>query len=227
MLGLATFVDNRFDNGIEIFQKLRDYILKNKDFEQLKNKVIYLLSISYFLLSNKLHHLGKITESIECRRKFLELTPNEYDKYITEAIFQVNKKKNPEMALEYVDRAEKLANNDGVWKYNKLYLLIMLGRHSEALDILDNILSTSFESELETVHQVISYNNNCLTEDKNHIQSNFFIGVFYYKKFNQPIAAYEKLEKFVEDTTSIEKWFLLTERAKKYLLEIDKIIGLK
>lgn len=226
MIGLATFVDNKFDKGCDVFRNLMDYIQKNNEYEQFKTKIVSLLSTSYLLESLKLFYQGNIEDSIMYRKKYHELIPDEYDKCLNEAIFQVNRKKNPELALEFVERAEKLAKDNGIWKYNKLYLLIILNKHKDALNILDNILKTSFKDEIGTISQVISYNNTCLKEDENHLQTYFIKGVFIYKKLHQPVAAYEEIEKFIDLTNSKDEWRLLNERAKKYISEIDKIIEL-
>ncbi len=227
MIGLATFVNNRFDIGIQIFENLKKYVSKEKKYAKYKKHVLSLLSSSYHMQATKCYFQGKYDESIDCRRQFHKLTPNEYSKCISESVFQIKKKNNPELALEYLDRAKKLAKKDGTWRYNKLYILVLLKRYDEALELLDRILNYSFKSEYNVVLQVISFNDNCLKEDESHIQSYFFTGILFYKKLEKPIIAYEKIEKFIELSDNLENWNVLNERAKGYLFEIDKIIGVE
>jgi tetratricopeptide (TPR) repeat protein len=226
MLGLATFVDNQFETGIEIFEKLRHYIVKNSEYNHFENKIKTLLSSSYLLQALKLYHTGNIDESIDFRRKYHSLTPNEYDKCLNEATFNIKKRKDPLTALEFIERAEKISKNDGTWKYNKFYLLIYLEKEKEAISLLDNIIKTNYKFEIGTVNQVLSYNEVCIKEDISHIQSNFITGVFLYKKIQNPVLAYEKLEKFIKDSEEYNKYPILRERAKLLLNEIDEIIGI-
>jgi hypothetical protein len=72
----------------------------------------------------------------------------------------------------------------------------------------------------------LSYNEVCIKEDISHIQSNFITGVFLYKKIQNPVLAYEKLEKFIKDSEEYNKYPILRERAKLLLNEIDEIIGI-
>jgi len=85
MLALATFVDNNFKHGIDIWERLELYVKTKSELTCHQDKIIKLKSASYFLYSRFLYFNGQIEESVKNRTKFLELTPNEYDKYLTEA----------------------------------------------------------------------------------------------------------------------------------------------
>jgi hypothetical protein len=224
MLGLATIVDLNYKKGIEIGNRLLDYVNKNDKYKEFEPKVLKLLRLSYFLFSRVLYYLGDFEQSTFYRRKYHELVTDDYDNYLSEAIFQVNKRNDPETALELVEKARKVSKGNGTWKYSKLYLLIRLNRHPDALNILDNILSTTYKDEFDTLNQVINYNFHCLKKDPCHIQSLFIIGVLIYKKLNNASAAYDKLEEFLSKTDSVDNWQLLNERARIYLDEINKIM---
>jgi tetratricopeptide (TPR) repeat protein len=227
MIGLTTFAEVRFDKGIEIYEKLLQYIRSHSEFSKYEPKVTALLASTYFMHSVALQNKGEIDKSIEIRRKFHSFTPDKYDKCLNESIYQVKCRNNPDLALEYVDRAEKLTKGDGTWRYNKLYLLILKRDLKKALIVLDEILSNKFKNEISTVRQIISYNEVCLRENKEHIQTYFLVGAFLYKKGDKPLIAYEKLEKFVDLVEDSDEWKLFAERAKTYITEIDKIIGVK
>lgn len=228
MLGLATFIDNNFTHGIEIWCSLERFIEDKTELSKYKEKIKHLKATSFILQSRLLYFNGNIKESVVFRERYLSIIPNEYDKYLNEAINQVKLRNDPEMALEFIYRAKNIAPvGNGVWRYSEFYLLIKLGRFKDALDVLDRILQIGFNDEWDVVNQVVSYNQTCLNDDKKHVQSYFIIGALIYKKLNMPIPAYEKLEEFVARTAGEDFWLPLTERAKVYITEINKIIGVK
>ncbi len=224
MLGLASIVDLNHQKGIEIGNRLLEYVNKNDKYKEFKPKVSKLLTLSYFLFSRVLNYLGDYEKSIFYRRKYHELVKDDYDTYLSEAIFQINRRNDPKAALELVEKASKVSKGDGTWKYSKLYLLIRLNEHEEALNILDNILATKYKNEIDTIAQVINYNQHCLKADPGHIQSLFIIGVLIYKKLKNAPSAYDKLEKFIINTESDDSWQILNNRAKIYLNEINEIM---
>jgi tetratricopeptide (TPR) repeat protein len=226
MLGLATFVDNNYIQGIKIWEGLETYINTKLELSSFAKKVNILKSTSYFLQSRFLYFNGQIEEALIFRNKYLELTPNIYDKYLTEAINQIKLRNDPELSFDFAKKAELVApNSEGTWRYSQFYLLIRLSRCEEALQMFDNILKINFPNELDTINQVLSYNSTCLNEDPSHIQSHFIIGALTFKKLNHPIPAYERLEQFVILTSKQAKWKPFQERAISYLAEIDIMIG--
>lgn len=228
MLGLATFADNNFLQGIRIWEALELYLKDKVELSSYKEKVFKLKSSAYLLHSRLLYFNGEIPESLIYRNKYLSLIPNEYDKYLNEAINQVMLRKDPELALDFVNKAEKVApNNEGTWRYSKFYLLIKLSRCEEALSIFDEILKIKYPNEFDSINQVIVYNNKCLNDDPQHFQTYFIIGAIMFKKLNLPIEAHEKLDTFLSIKEIDKSWTSLKERAEKYLKEINEIIGLK
>jgi tetratricopeptide (TPR) repeat protein len=220
MIGLATFVDNRYDKGIEIWEKLERYVQDRDELQEFESKILRLKAASYFMQSRLLHYQGEIEESVRLRERYLELFPHEYDRHITESIRLINRG-NVDLALEHLEQAKKYAGTDGTWKYNKFYTLIYAKRCDEALETLDDILSQEFQNEQETISQVLSYNKNCLDEDEQHIQSYFIVGVLLYKKFQNPTSAYENLESFIEEASRISDFYPLVKRTKSLLSEIN------
>jgi hypothetical protein len=227
MLGLATLVDNKFEQGIKIWDALLKYVEKNEELKEYKSKITQLKGIFCFLFARMLYFQGEIEKSVFYREQFLAITPNEYDQHLNEAIKQVKLRNDPELALEFVNKSSLLSNGDGTWRYSKLYLQIRLGRCEDALQTLDEIISIEFTNEIDTIHQVISYNNQCLKEDANHIQSNFIIGSLIYKKLNRPLDAYEKLEDFANSVNVDDSKLPLKTRALSYISEINKIIRIE
>jgi len=227
MLGLATFIDNEYAKGIQIWESIERYIKQTPDVYNYLDNVISLKSASCFLQSNFLYLNGKIKESISYRKKYLDIIPNEYDSYLIESVKQINVRNDVDLALEFNEKARQVAPaDDGTWRYNNLYLFIKLPNANEALKTLDEILNTSYRIELETIGQIFSYNIACLKVDPTHIQTHFILGVFRYKKLKAPILAYEDLEAFVRKNTN-PAWKLLVDRSKDYLKEIDEILQIK
>lgn len=226
ILGLATFTDDSFTKGIEIWNGLLEFVKGKSEFMEYQEKIIQLKSASCFLQSRLLYFSGKIEESLLYRNMFQALTPHTYDNYLTEAINQIKVRNDPEMALDFVNKAQGVAGPDGTWRYSKLYLLIRLNRCEEALKVLDDLLAYKFKNELDVVSQVIIYNQTCLSEDPQHIQSYFIIGTLTYQKLNQPMPAYEKLELFCNHSESLPHFRPLRERTETYLKELNKMIGI-
>lgn len=228
MLGLATFVDNNYLRGIEIWERLELYIKDKPELSQYVGKIIKLKSAAYLLYSRFLYFKGEIAASMQFRGLYLDLFPNEYDGYLTEAINQLEYKNDPEIALEFVRKAAHVSpENDYTWRYSELYVLIKLGKCEEAIKCLNLILTRSYPTEKDTVEQVISYNTTRLEKDNGHIQTLFIVGILMYKKLNKPIEAYEKLETFISQSENNELYSPLVEKAKEHLNEINKVIGIK
>lgn len=228
MLGLATFVDNNYLQGIKIWEGLEMHLRKKPELKDYLEDVLRLKSVAYFVYSRLLYFNGQIEESMIYRNRYLELFPDEYDKYLTEAINQIKIRNDAELALDFIKKAEKVApKGEGTWRYSEFYLLIRLFRCKEALNSLENIIKNNFLNEIDIINQVISYNTTCLKEDPLHIQSNFIIGTLIYKKVNQPIPAYERLELFIQQANNHPNFELLIDKAKEYLAEINMVIGVK
>lgn len=228
MLGLATFVDNNYLQGIKIWEGLEVHISKKPELKEYLENIKRLKSAAYFIYSRFLYFNGQIEESVTYRTKYLALFPNEYDKYLTEAINQIKIRNDAELALDFVKKAEKVApTNEGTWRYSEFYLLIKLSRCNEALESFENIIKNNFPNEIDTINQVISYNTTCLKEDPLHIQTYFIIGTLIYKKLNKPLPAYEKLEQFVQNSKGHSNYEPLINKANEYLVEINKMIGIK
>jgi hypothetical protein len=227
MLGLATLVDNNFKQGIKIWDALLKYAENEQELKEYKSKMTQLKGICCFLLARLLYFQGQIEESVSYREKYLKITPNEYDQHLNEAIKQVKLRNDPELALQHVNLASALANGDGTWRYSKLYLQIKLGQCKEALRTLDEIIGTKFTNEIDTIQQVIAYNNQCLNEDPDHIQTNFIVGSLIYKKLDRPLDAYEKLEAFSNSVDGNETMLTLKDRTLNYISEINKLVKIE
>lgn len=228
MLGLATFIDDNYLQGIKIWEGLEEYLAEKDDLKDYYENVKRLKSSAYLMYSRYLYFNGEIEKSLQFRRKFLELFPIEYDIYLTEAINQVKVRNDPELALDFIKKAKLIApKNEGTWRYNEFYLLLKLFRCKEALKSLDDIITNTFLNEIDIINQVISYNTVCLEEDSLHVQTHFIIGTLIYKKLNQPIYAYEKLDLFVKEASDYLEFSLIVERAKQYIIEINEIIDVK
>jgi hypothetical protein len=89
MIGLATFVDNRFDRGIHIWEILEEYVITKNELSGYREKIIHLKGTCYFLLSRFYYLQNDISRSIIYQDKYLAITPNEYDKHLTEALRQI------------------------------------------------------------------------------------------------------------------------------------------
>jgi hypothetical protein len=225
MLGLATLVNNKFEEGIRIWESLESHININEDLIDFKPKILQLKHQSYFMLSRLYHFQGDYVRSTGMRERYHAIIPNEYDALMNEAIKQVSISNNPELALELIEKAIPLAGNNGTWKYNKFYLLIKTNDENGALVVLDDVLRTNFPHEIDVINQVTSYNTFCLKQDPDHIQSNFILGVLIFKKLNNVSMAYDYLKSFVSLSGEMGLYETLRERANHYLTEIDRIIG--
>lgn len=145
MLGLATFVDNNYLHGIKIWERLEFYVKNKPELSQYIDKVKKLKSLAYLLYSRFLYFKGEIVPAMKYRGQYLDLFPNEYDGYLTQAINQIEYINDPEIALEFVRKASSVAPiNDFTWRYSELYILIKLNKCEEAIKCLNLILSNSY-----------------------------------------------------------------------------------
>lgn len=225
MLGLATLVDNRFEQGIQIWESLEKYIKNNIDLSEFTSKIIKLKYQSYLMLSRLFHFQGDYVRSIEMRERYHAIIPNDYDALMNEAIKQVTISDNSGLALELIEKARPLAGDDGTWKYNMLYLWIKSGDETTALMFLDDILTSNFKNEVDVINQVTSYNYYRLRDNADHIQTHFIVGVLIYKKLNNPTMAYEHLVSFAKLAEERKIFDTLKTRANQYVKEIHSIIG--
>jgi len=225
MLGLATLVNNDFENSLKIWINLEKYVDQRSDLSKYKRRLKDLKGISLFLISRYYQFRGETDKFIIARESYLNIFPNEYDKHLIKAIDAIEKREDPNLALQHIYRAKKLSKGDGTWRYSQFYLLIFKGENREALKVLEKILQNSFKGESDTIKQVIIFNKKQLRKNQNHIQSYFIIGAILYKKLGQPIPAYTYLEKFVKETEGLRDWEILRKRACHYLNEIDQIIS--
>jgi hypothetical protein len=77
---------------------------------------------------------------------------------------------------------------------------------------------------LGAVLQFISYNEQCLIEDNNAVQTESIKGALIYKKLNKPIDAYPKLIKFAKLASGSHNYLLFRIKSKEFIREIDNII---
>ncbi len=227
MLGLALFNDQNFIKSIEVNEKTLNFIDKNAKYEKYKDKVLNVLASGYFLHSQILYFLGDFEGFYANRRKFIDLIPNEYEALLSEAIYQVNRRNDPETALEIIEKASKISNGIDIWRYSKFYLLIGLMRLEEALITLEEISNYTYQGEFENVAQVIRYNNICYDEDPNHIQSFFIIGSLALKKVENLPIAHEKLSQFIDLANNNPDWEILTNKAIQFIQEIEEVLEIK
>lgn len=227
MIALSTFTDNKYLLGIDIYNTLELYIQDKEELNSYLGKIKELRSIMYFLQSRIYYFNGEYERSMHYRDLYQEQIPNQYDKYLTEAIKYTKLRNDPETALEFVYKAKAISKGNGIWRYSMLYLLIKLNKHKEAITVLQELEKNNFRDETDCIMQTISYNQNCLKEDSNHIQSNFIIGALKFKKLKNPTDAYYNLEKFISDTKEKAEWLVLHNEAKSILKEINQIIGLE
>lgn len=136
MLGLATFVDNQFLEGISIWEELEAHVKGKNDLKKHLPKIIQLKSTSYFLQSRLDYFTGNMTRSMEYREKVLAITPNNYDSHLIQAIKEVSLRDRPDLAMQHIAKAKELSKGDGTWKYSKFYLEIKLNDQEEALKLL-------------------------------------------------------------------------------------------
>jgi len=226
LLGLATFTDNNFLKGIDIWTKLEAYIDRYPEFEEHRERIKSLKAFSCKIYARLLYDQGKVEESIHYREIYLEIDPDELGRYLNNSIREVSVNKNPKKALEEVEKAKKVSGYDGTWRYNKFYILLELNRFDDAYQVFEEILINSFDVEEDVVNQVIHFNENLILENESYLQCYLIIGAFYFKKIQNFSHAYVKLEEFIKRSEGREEWELFNIKAKSFLNELDKILGI-
>lgn len=226
MIALAAFLGSEFEKCISICNAVIGQSRSNSELEKYTKRTEKLKGECYQLLALIAHHEGDRKKFTEYRRQKQKYLPDKYERLLEQSIELVL---NGEFvrALGKTNQASVESNGDGTWRYNKLYILISLRKHTLALQVLDRILEVEFKSESSIIDQVISFNDNQYRSNSDHIQTDFMNGIIQFKKLNNAPLAYEKFGKFISSAkASTEDWQPLIQRTNLYLKELEETIGI-
>lgn len=190
-----------------------------KNLLEMKNKVKEMKAFTSWILANLCLQEGNIEEAENYLKCSIE-TLDTYQAQVTLSILEFSKN-NFRAALSATSKASKMANGDGVWRYNKAFLFMRLGKFKDGIRVYKQIFKNNFPGEEITLGQVYDFNENkFLKNNPDEIWSYFIMGYLKYRKEEKPISSIEYFEKFLKNPNSI-KYPLLVEEAKTCLKEID------
>jgi tetratricopeptide (TPR) repeat protein len=186
---------------------------------EMRSKFGELKALTGWIIANLFLQNGNLVEAEKTLKDSIA-TLNTYNAQITLSILEF-RKNNFRLALKIASEAEKISNGDGVWRYNRAFLYMRLGRFKDGIRIYKQILKNSFLGEEIILVQIYNFNeNDFLKNNPNEIWSYFIIAYLKHKKGNESIAAIEYFEKFLKNPNAA-KYPLLVEEAKACIKEID------
>ncbi|WP_420387046.1 tetratricopeptide repeat protein [Roseivirga sp.] len=225
LIGVVSIIEGNSALSSKIWDQLESKIIDNSELSKYKEKLNDLNNLTCFLAWRSAFYSGRMNDAIQFRSKLRSRVPNEYDKLLIMAQEKVEQK-DWKTALELTNKCIPISESNGTWRYNKFYILVGMGKFREAEDIWHQILNNTYHEELDTISQVITYNNYKLSADPFHIQTHFIIGSLLLKKLSSPTLAYEPLNKFYEASNGNERWKILNSLSKKYLEELHEFFGI-
>ncbi len=162
--------------------------------------------------------------------KYLEISfrhmPHNYGGYLLKSILYFEADKIDE-SLDAVYEAKKYAEKNGTWRYNEGFLLMYKESYEEAINVYRKISEHSFLGEDMVVKEVCAYNEKYLKENPEKIQSLYVLGYLKYKKESNYPESWEHFTLFMKKAGDLHKYKILTERARSYKVELERIMDKK
>lgn len=186
---------------------------------EMKNKVRELKALTSWIIANLFLQEGNILEAEKYLTDSIK-TLDTYQAQITRSILEF-KKNNCRLALNIASEASNIANGDGVWRYNKAFLFMRLGKFKDGIRVYKQILKNNFPGEKIILDKIYHFNeHDFLKDNPDEIWSYFIIGYLKHKKEGESISSVEYFENFLKNPNAI-KYPLLVEEAKICMKEID------
>jgi tetratricopeptide (TPR) repeat protein len=226
IIGIAALISRDPTLALDLHQKLKDDLSKYGELppnlKHIKNKLSSLLAEECLLLSELYYSSNDLEQSKKYLEKSLAALPNNYGAYLFKAILEFQIEKDTNKALKTVRVAKRYAENDGTWRYSEGFLLMYLEKFEEAMGVYKKISESTYPDEELTLRQVYQFNITSLEEDPDKIQSYFILGYLKLKKSQNYPEALQYFEKFINVAQNLEKFNILTERAKSYKIDLEK-----
>lgn len=230
IIGIAAFVSLKPFSALTIHEGLIQDFKKFKplppNLQKVKNELLIYLSDECQVIARDYQHQGKGDDAWNYLKKALDYDPNNYDGLMLKSIFHFAIDNDPNESMKTCYQAKKVAKDNGTWKYNLAFLLMHLDKFVEALGWYEDIVKNSFEGEDEVLNQVYEFNDALLKTNPNHIQSHFIVGLLKYKKSVNYPQALEQLNLFINKSKVDIKYDILTRKAEKMMLEVERKMGL-
>ncbi len=192
---------------------------------QLKLELEKLITIEYWLIAQYFNNLDDLEEAKTFLNKSLAIKVT-YNALVIKSFIQF-KEGFAKKALKTINESKKLTDcKDGVWRYNKGFLLFFLEDFKSGLKVYKQIIKNSYLGENATLAQIYQFNINFLANNPASIYSNFIIGYLKFHK-QEKIDSLEYFEVFLEGAKKEKDKFkdLITE-AESCLKDVKKIIGI-
>ena len=230
--GIAAYISNDPNTALKLHESLlnelkRKFISLPPNLKNIQENIIKHLSDECVLIAHNYLLQADIKNTKFYIDKIFMYSPNNYDGYLLKSVYEFSLENDPSKSLETCKVAMKYSNGNGTWRYNKAFLLLFLGKHSEALKLYSEIENFKYEGEEITINQVIYFNESRLIENPNDLISNFILGFVYLKKIHnnpQSLEYFENIKLKCSERTETKEIF---QKVNEYLKEINRSLGIK
>ena len=240
VLGIAALMSSDFYLALELhsglLKKLKDneknYLELIPDISSIIENLEKMVPEEMCWIGAASYYAGDIEKSREFINKSILLWRENPNPYLLRAIIEVEFDKNLDEALKTIDLACLYSDrsSSGDWRYSKAFLLMLKKQFKDSLNQYKKIAEKSFINEERTVSQVIYFITNFILKNPEYFQLYFVLGFLHYKKTGNIPTAHIEFGKFIkkaEATQNISEYGYLVERAKSYLVEAERIMGVK
>jgi tetratricopeptide (TPR) repeat protein len=192
-----------------------------------KKQTLFMIAVESIIIARWHQENGDIENAKKYLSISLKAEPKNYDAFMLQSVIDFTNDNNPEKAINSVEKAMLIApDEEGTWRYNKAFLLMYQEKFDEALKIYNIISKTNFNGEDKIINGIIKFNENFIKINPDKIQSLFIIGYLKLKKESNYPEALKYFEEFLAKAKEGKKYDLLTKKAYKYKIELEKKMNL-
>ncbi|MBK8467031.1 MAG: hypothetical protein IPL32_14515 [Chloracidobacterium sp.] len=154
----------------------------------------------------------------EYLHRAFELKPHDHNSLILLAKIQFEHDGDAESALVTTHKMKPAANGIGIWRYNIAFLEMFNGNYKASWRMYQEIFSTTYPGEDETVSQVIIFNE--AQAKVGFLPSLLIVGILYAKKIGNYPEGLRYLETFLEQAAPRNDFSLLRTWATDMRIEV-------
>jgi len=173
---------------------------------------------------NTKHNLVETKKAIY---KILEYSKEFYGFYIFMTIYTFLEEGKFKQSLNYCQEAKKYAKGDGLWLYNRAFILMYDGDFNRGLSDYHEIKNNSFPMEEEIVLSCILNDEKLYVVHPEKIQICYILGFLYYHKLNNLPQALKYFEEFIALSNGREIYDVLRNSACDFLQPIKNELGIE
>lgn len=230
MVGLAAFNSGNPSFAIKLHEKLTAQLLSftylPPNLQSIKNDLPIKLASEYCGIAKYYYSIDQMDEAKEFLKKSFLKNQKNYDACILQSLITFICDGDAKKALQSIEQAIPLADGNGVWRYNKAFILMHLEKFEKSLKLYKEITKVSYPREENTLNEVYNFCEKYLNCYPRRIWGYFILGYLQLKKSLNYPAALNHFESFLGKAKTKTKYKLLVKEAKKLKLEIEKFMDI-